>query len=85
MSKNSNIPIDRFLSDNICSHTVESVMKKYKIKDEKLANAILLSFKDEQNPNEIDEFKERISMEKQLIKNDLELLENKSEVFLNRE
>jgi hypothetical protein len=85
MSKNSIIPIDRFLSDNICSHTVESVMKTYKIKDEKLANAILLSFKDEQNPNEIDEFKERISMEKQLIKNDLELLENKSEVFLNRE
>jgi hypothetical protein len=85
MSKNSNIPIDRFLSDNICSHTVESVMKTYKIKDEKLANAILLSFKDEQNPNEIDEFKERISMEKQLIKNDLELLENQSEVFLNRE
>ena len=85
MSKNSSIPIDRFLSDNICSHTVESVMKTYKIKDEKLANAILLSFKDEQNPNEIDEFKERISMEKQLIKNDLELLENKSEVFLNRE
>jgi len=85
MSKNSNIPIDRFLSDNICSHTLESVMKTFKIKDEKLANAILLSLKDKPNPNEIDEFKENVSMEDQLIKNDLELLENQSEVFLNRE
>ena len=85
MSKNSNIPIDRFLSDNICSHTLESVMKTFKIKDEKVANAILLSFKDKPNPDEIDEFKESISMEDQLIKNDLEILENQSEVFLNRE
>ena len=85
MSNKLNIPIDRFLSDSICSHTVESIMKIFKIKDEKIANAILLSFKDKPNPDEIDEFKESISMEDQLIKNDLEILENQSEVFLNRE
>jgi hypothetical protein len=78
------VPTDRFLSDALTFHQTQNVMKSLRINDESIAKAVSLTIKDA-NDDEVSEYINNIKVEEELIKNDLEILENTSEVFLNRE
>ena len=77
------VPTDKFLSDSLTFHNTQNVMKSLRIQDETIAQAIGLIVKDA-NENEVSEFINNIKTEEEIIQNDLEILENVSEVFLNR-
>ena len=78
------VPIDKFLSDTLTFHQTNNVMKNLRINDESIAKAVSLTIKDA-NDDEVNEYINNLRVEEELIKNDLEILENTSEVFLNRE
>jgi hypothetical protein len=78
------VPTDRFLSEALTFHQTQNVMKSLRINDESIAKAVSLTIKDA-NDDEVSEYINNIKVEEELIKNDLEILENTSEVFLNRE
>jgi endonuclease III len=78
------VTTDRFLSDQLTFHQTNNVMKSLRINDESIAKAISLTIK-EANEDEVNEFINNITAENQQIQNDLEILENVSEVILNRE
>jgi len=77
------VPTDRFLSEALTFHKTQNVMKSLRINDEAIAKAISLTLK-ETNEDEVTDFINTLRVEEQLIKNDLEILENTSEVILNR-
>jgi hypothetical protein len=78
------VPTDKFLSETLTFHQTQNVMKSLRINDESIAKAISLTVK-EANDDEVTDFINIIRVEDELIKNDLEILENTSEVILNRE
>ena len=78
------VQTDKFLSEALTFHQTQNVMKTLRINDESIAKAISLTVK-EANDDEVTDFINIIRVEDELIKNDLEILENTSEVFLNRE
>ena len=78
------VPTDRFLSDALTFHHSQNIMKTLRINDESIAKAISLTIK-EANDDEVYEFINTIKAEDELIKNDLEILENTSDIILNRE
>jgi hypothetical protein len=79
------VPTDRFLSETITFHQTQNIMKNLRINDENIAKALSITLKDESSEDEINDFISNITAETQLIQNDLEILENVSEVILNRE
>ena len=83
-SNKSEVPTDRFLSEALTFHQTQNVMKSLRINDESIAKAVSLTIKDS-NDDEVTDFINTLRVEEQLIKNDLEILENTSEVILNRE
>jgi len=78
------VPTDKFLSDTLTFHQTNNVMKNLRINDESIAKAVSLTIKDA-NDDEVTDYINNLRVEEELIKNDLEILENTSEVFLNRE
>ena len=78
------LPTDKFLSDTLTFHQTNNVMKNLRINDESIAKAVSLIIKDA-NDDEVIDYINNLRVEEELIKNDLEILENTSEVFLNRE
>jgi outer membrane lipopolysaccharide assembly protein LptE/RlpB len=78
------VPTDKFLSDTLTFHQTNNVMKNLRINDESIAKAVSLTIKDA-NDDEVIDYINNLRVEEELIKNDLEILENTSEVFLNRE
>jgi len=78
------LPTDKFLSDTLTFHQTNNVMKNLRINDESIAKAVSLTIKDA-NDDEVTDYINNLRVEEELIKNDLEILENTSEVFLNRE
>ena len=78
------VPTDRFLSDALTFHQSQNIMKTLRINDESIAKAISLTIK-ESNDDEVYEFINTIKAEDEIIKNDLEILENTSDIILNRE
>jgi len=78
------VDTDKFLSDTLTFHQTKNIMKNLRIQDETIATAIGLSTK-EAKEEEVNEFITNLKAEDILIKNDLDLLENTSEVILNRE
>lgn len=79
------VPTDRFLSETITFHQTQNIMKNLRINDENIARALSITLKDNSSEDEINDFINNITAETQLIQNDLEILENVSEVILNRE
>jgi len=79
------VPTDRFLSETITFHQTQNIMKNLRINDENIARALSITLKDESSEDEVNDFINNITAETQLIQNDLEILENVSEVILNRE
>ena len=59
-------------------------MKNLRINDENIAKALSITLRDS-SEDEVNDFINNITAETQLIQNDLEILENVSEVILNRE
>ena len=78
------VPTDKFLSETLTFHQTQNVMKNLRINDESIAKAISLNIK-EPNDDEVYEFINSIRVEDEIIKNDLEILENTSDIILNRE
>jgi hypothetical protein len=78
------VPTDRFLSETITFHQTQNIMKNLRINDENIAKALSITLRDS-SEDEINDFINNITAETQLIQNDLEILENVSEVILNRE
>ena len=79
------VPTDRFLSETITYHQTQNIMKNLRINDENIARALSITLKDNSSEDEVNDFINNITAETQLIQNDLEILENVSEVILNRE
>ena len=79
------VPTDRFLSETITFHQTQNIMKNLRINDENIARALSITLKDNSSEDEVNDFINNITAETQLIQNDLEILENVSEVILNRE
>jgi hypothetical protein len=59
-------------------------MKTFRIQDEVIAQAISLTVKDS-TEDDIQQFVANLKAEEEIIKNDLDILENTSEVVLNRD
>jgi hypothetical protein len=78
------VPTDRFLSETITFHQTQNIMKNLRINDENIAKALSITLRDS-SEDDVNEFISNITAETQLIQNDLEILENVSEVILNRE
>ena len=78
------VPTDRFLSETITFHQTQNIMKNLRINDENIARALSITLRDS-SEDEVNDFINNITAETQLIQNDLEILENVSEVILNRE
>ena len=78
------VPTDRFLSETITFHQTQNIMKNLRINDENIAKALSITLRDS-SEDEVNDFISNITAETQLIQNDLEILENVSEVILNRE
>ena len=78
------VETEKFLSDTITFNSVQNVMKQFKINDDTIAHAISLTLKDT-NENEVNQFLCNVEAEKEILQNDLSILENTSEIFLNRE
>ena len=78
------VETEKFLSDTITFNSVQNVMKQFKINDDTIAHAISLTLKDT-NENEVNKFLCNVEAEKEILQNDLSILENTSEIFLNRE
>jgi hypothetical protein len=78
------VPTDRFLSETITFHQTQNIMKNLRINDENIAKALSITLRDS-SEDEVNDFINNITAETQLIQNDLEILENVSEVILNRE
>jgi hypothetical protein len=78
------VPTDRFLSETITFHQTQNIMKNLRINDENIAKALSITLRDSSEA-EVNDFINNITAETQLIQNDLEILENVSEVILNRE
>ena len=79
------VPTDRFLSETITFHQTQNIMKNLRINDENIARALSITLKDNSSEDEVNDLINNITAETQLIQNDLEILENVSEVILNRE
>ena len=77
------VPIDRLLSDSLTFHQSQNIMKTFRIQDEVIAQAISLTVKDS-TEDDIQQFVANLKAEEEIIKNDLDILENTSEVVLNR-
>jgi uncharacterized membrane protein len=77
------VPIDKLLSDTLTFHQTQNIMKTFRIQDEAIAQAISLTLKDS-TEDDIQQFVASLKAEEEIIKNDLEILENTSEVILNR-
>jgi hypothetical protein len=75
---------EKFLCDTVTFNSVQNVMKQFKINDDTIAHAISLTLKDT-NENEVNKFLCNVEAEKEILQNDLSILENTSEIFLNRE
>ena len=78
------VPTDRFLSETITFHQTQNIMKNLRINDENIAKALSITLRDS-SEDEVNDFINNITAETQLIQNDLEILENVSQVILNRE
>ena len=78
------VPTDRFLSETITFHQTQNIMKNLRINDENIAKALSITLRDS-SEDDVNDFISNITAETQLIQNDLEILENVSEVILNRE
>jgi hypothetical protein len=78
------VETENFLSDTVTFNSVQNVMKQFKINDDTIAHAISLTLKDT-NENEVNKFLCNVEAEKEILQNDLSILENTSEIFLNRE
>jgi hypothetical protein len=78
------VPIDRLLSDSLTFHQSQNIMKTYRIQDEAIAQAISLTLKDS-TEDDVQQFVANLKAEEEIIKNDLDILENTSEVVLNRD
>ena len=78
------VETENFLSDTVTFNSVQNVMKQFKINDDTIAHAISLTLKDT-NENEVNQFLCNVEAEKEILLNDLSILENTSEIFLNRE
>jgi uncharacterized membrane protein len=78
------VPIDRLLSDSLTFHQSQNIMKTFRIQDEAIAQAISLTVKDS-TEEDVQQFVANLKAEEEIIKNDLDILENTSEVVLNRE
>lgn len=74
------VPTDRFLSETITFHQTQNIMKNLRINDENIAKALSITLRDS-SEDEVNDFINNITAEKQLIQNDLEILENVSETF----
>jgi uncharacterized membrane protein len=78
------VPIDRLLSDSLTFHQSQNIMKTFRIQDEAIAQAISLTVRDS-TEEDVQQFVANLKAEEEIIKNDLDILENTSEVVLNRE
>jgi hypothetical protein len=74
------VETEMFLSDAITFNSVQNVMKTIKINDDTIAHAISLTLKDT-NENEVNKFLCNVEAEKEILLNDLSILENTSEIF----
>jgi len=77
------VPIDRLLSDSLTFHQSQNIMKTFRIQDEAIAQAISLTVRDS-TEEDVQQFVANLKAEEEIIKNDLDILENTSEVILNR-
>ena len=77
------VPIDRLLSDSLTFHQSQNIMKTFRIQDEAIAQAISLTVRDS-TEEDVHQFVANLKAEEEIIKNDLDILENTSEVVLNR-
>jgi hypothetical protein len=77
------VPIDKLLSDTLTFYQTQNIMKTFRIQDEAIAQAISLTLKDS-TEDDIQQFVASLKAEEQIIKNDIDILENTSEVILNR-